>query len=152
LVSKLLHDQPYQRKISQPIHSTTKTKAVKRKFLTFHRQIGTAPTLLSGTIEYNFGKKFLISTFAENQAVQFPPTSVAAFPVIKKVLYGVPGFDIDMTEWFRSYFFQNQVNGRLNKQINFNSIFGDPKFENFSFLTFSKVRSCKVVQNHLLYS
>jgi hypothetical protein len=152
MVSKLLHDQPNQRKISQPNHSISKTKAVNQKIFKIYREIGSSPSLASGIIEYNLGKNFLISTFAENQAVQFPPSSVAAFPVIQKVLYGVPGFDIDMTEWFRSYFFQNQVNGRLNKQINFNSIFGDPKFENFSFLTFSKVRSCKVVQNHLLYS
>jgi hypothetical protein len=67
--------------------------------------------------------------FAENQAVNFPASG--SFPIIEKVLYGVPGNDIDMTAWFRNYFMQNQVDGKLiNHPINFNSIYGDPKFEN----------------------
>jgi hypothetical protein len=66
--------------------------------------------------------------FSENQGVTFPASG--SFPLIEKVLYGVPGNDIDMTAWFKNYFMQNQVGGRLvNHPINFNSIYGDPKFE-----------------------
>jgi hypothetical protein len=69
-----------------------------------------------------------IARFAENQPVTFPASG--SFPILDKVLYGVPGNDIDMTAWFKNYFMQNQVGGRLvNHPINFNSIYGDPKFE-----------------------
>jgi hypothetical protein len=72
---------------------------------------------------------YLISKFHDFQPVTFPPVGAKPFPIIQLVLYGVPGKDIDMTEWFKNYFMQNQVNGRLdNHSINFKGIYGDPEF------------------------
>jgi hypothetical protein len=72
---------------------------------------------------------YLISKFNDFQPVTFPPVGAAPFPIIKKVLYGVPGKDIDMTEWFKNYYMQNQVNGRLdNHPIMFHYVYGDPAF------------------------
>jgi hypothetical protein len=93
---------------------------------------------LSGEITYTVSRFFQkVAKFEQNQPVTFP--EFGSFPLIDKVFYGVPGNDIDMTAWFKNYFMQNQVGGRLvNHPINFDSIYGDPKFENNFELTFLK--------------
>jgi hypothetical protein len=82
------------------------------------------------------------------QPITFPIVGGPPFPIIRKVLYGVPGHDIDMTEWFKNYYVQNQVNGRLdNHQIMFHHIYGDPLF--VSFLIKNQTKCCKTIQSYL---
>eukprot|EP01080_Neovahlkampfia_damariscottae_P010675 gene10675-3296_t len=75
-----------------------------------------------------FFESYHTSEFNEGEVVVFPQVAGASLPVIEKVLYGVAGHEIDMTQWFRSYFIQHEVNLKIEiHNMDFNSIYGDPK-------------------------
>eukprot|EP01080_Neovahlkampfia_damariscottae_P010943 gene10943-3649_t len=85
-------------------------------------------TISSGDVHYSRAHKYLTSKFNDFQPVTFPEVAGSSLPIIQKVLYGTPGHDIDMTAWFRNYFIQHQVNGKLeNHLIHFHHVYGDPQ-------------------------